>query len=212
MQLHLGKQIFWLLSSKIRHLFLSKRPSLLTDGLFDWFKMLPVLLFIYLDVLYYKYICLFHKKHINNSAVHYSLQSQWISGHVARAKRGRSACDSLKRKTFRLVRTCRHCGGVPNVLLNPGADPIALKLRLHTFKCLMACSVTSSSFLFHSTQLIRLVQIMLIMLCSERLAFFISSLVKAIIWGEKHDGLCYRTVQYLQLLRHSQTWKQRKCQ
>lgn len=50
-----------------------------------------------------------------------------------------------------------------------------------TFKSLMACSHTSSSFLFHSTELITLVQMMLIMACSERLAFFISSLVKAMI-------------------------------
>lgn len=55
---------------------------------------------------------------------------------------------------------------------------------LRTFKCLMACSVTSSSFLFHSTELIKLVQMMLIMVCSERLAFFISSLVKTIIWTQ----------------------------
>lgn len=62
-----------------------------------------------------------------------------------------------------------------------------LSLRL-TFKCLMACSVTSSSFLFHSTQLITLVQMMPIMACSDRPAFFISSRVKAMIWGATPPG------------------------
>lgn len=39
----------------------------------------------------------------------------------------------------------------------------------------MACSATSSSFLFHSTVLITLDQIMATTVCSEMLFFFISS-------------------------------------
>ena len=44
-----------------------------------------------------------------------------------------------------------------------------------TFKSLMACSVTNSSFLFHSTELITLDQMSPIIVCSEMLFFLISS-------------------------------------
>lgn len=50
-----------------------------------------------------------------------------------------------------------------------------------TFKSLMACSVTNSSFLFHSTELITLNQMSPIIVCSEMLFFLISSRMWAMI-------------------------------
>lgn len=53
--------------------------------------------------------------------------------------------------------------------------------RSNTFKCLMACSATSSSFLFHSTVLITLDQTIPMTTGSGMLFFFISSLTYKII-------------------------------
>lgn len=60
-----------------------------------------------------------------------------------------------------------------------------------TFKCLMACSVTSSSFLFHSTELITQDHSMPIMVCSEMPLFFISSLLYTMICEREnaHTGM-----------------------